>query len=61
MKGSDQICSLDADNFKFMVDSINNLQIAKGNDRPPVELPKYLLPIKEKMRKTKREDGVYRI
>lgn len=61
MKGSDHICSLEIDDFAFMVSSIRDIQIALGSDEIPKVLPSYLNSTRSKLRKTKREDGVYRI
>jgi len=61
MKGSDQICSLEVDDFAFMVNSINDIQIALGSETIPEKLPRYLDSTKKKLRKEIDEDGVYRI
>ncbi len=61
MKGSDHICSLELEEFGYLVDSINTLQLAMGDGKMLRELPYYLKPIAEKMKKHKCDDGVYRI
>ncbi len=61
MKGSDHSCSLELEEFGYLVDSINTLQLAMGDGKMLRELPYYLKPIAEKMKKHKCDDGVYRI
>lgn len=61
MKGSDHICSLEVDEFGYLVQSINDIQIALGSTEIPEILPSYLNSTKKKLWKTKQEDGVYRI
>ena len=61
MKGSDHICSLEVDDFAFLVSGIKDIQIALGSPRIPEHLPKYLNSTRKKLMKTKQDDGVYRI
>lgn len=61
MKGTDQLCSLELDEFGYLVDSINTLQISMGDGMLPSEIPYYLKPAREKLQKHKCDDGVYRI
>lgn len=61
MKGSDQQCSLELDDFGYLVDGIQTIQIALGDGKMMKEIPYYLKPVREKMEKHKCEDGVYRI
>jgi len=61
MKGSDHKCSLEVDDFAYMVQSIKDIQIAMGSEKIPEKLPNYLNSTKKKLWKTKQDDGVYRI
>jgi len=61
MKGSDHICSLEVDDFAYLVDGINNIQIALGSDKIGETLPNYLKSTKKKLWKEECEDGIYRI
>lgn len=61
MKGTDQPCSLEVDEFAELVDGIATLQIAMGDQEFITEIPYYLKPAREKLQKHKCDDGVYRI
>ncbi|MHA2203896.1 MAG: N-acetylneuraminate synthase family protein, partial [Candidatus Hodarchaeales archaeon] len=61
MKGSDHVCSLVVEEFLFMTENIKTILIALGNKDIPERLPKYLASTVKKLRKTKCEDGVYRV
>ncbi len=61
MKGSDQICSLEMNEFGELVDGIRMIKIALGENKMPDEIPYHLRDIRRKLKKHKCEDGVYRI
>lgn len=61
MKGTDQQCSLEFDEFEYLVRTIETLQIALGNGEISTEIPYYLKDVREKLEKHRCDDGVYRI
>jgi sialic acid synthase SpsE len=61
MKGSDHICSLEPEEFRYLVDGIKTIRIALGSSQIPKVLPDYLKSTVKKLKKTKCEDGVYRV
>ena len=61
MKGSDQICSLEMNEFGELVDGIRTIIISLGTGRMDTDIPYYLKLTAKKLLKHKCEDGVYRI
>lgn len=61
MKGSDHICSLELEEMTYLVDIINNLEIAMGDYQLPDELSYDVIKNKKRLGKVECEDGIYRI